>query len=342
MGGVQWWQLSSADAEAFRDHVVRRTEARLIDLARQMKSSGGPIDLMDGTPASLTPIWEWYVRMVDEGLPGTREDAVPSSTRFLGYDDSPSELNRAGYVAESLEHYLFLVADSLSKDARWEVSPGRASGAIIDDETNRTGIVSSGFRFLSAQELLSRLALRAVQRKPVVREPRLLENFFRDQSTLPAEVSRPLNRLRELANEPEVAWDDPVRQPPTRSEPPIPAPQTEGPRGFALIVTSIGSPAEAELQAMKPISERDVARFLGRLGFREGDIVLTPEALSDGDLQLTDRDTSVVVDSFHADGRLRMLSVEPHGGDEAAWSKLERQLRKFAGRHALTIREETS
>jgi len=342
VAGVQWWQLSSVDAEAFRDHVVRRAEARLIDLARQMKLSGGPIDLMDGTPASLTPIWEWYVRMVDEGLPGTREDAVPSSTRFLGYDDSPSEPNRAGYVAESLEHYLFLVANSLSGDARWEVSPGRATGAVADDESNRTGIVSSGFRFLSAQELLSRLALRAVQRKSVVREPGLLENFFRDQSTLPTAVSKPSNRLRELPNEPEVAWDDPVRQPPTRGDSPVPAPRTEGLSGFALIISSIGTHPEAELRAMKPISERDVARFLGTLGFREGEDVLTPEALSGGDLQLTDRDTSVVIDSFQADGRLRLLSVEPHGDDEAAWRKLERQLRRFAGKHALIIREETS
>jgi hypothetical protein len=307
-----------------------------------MKSSGGPIDLMDGTPASLTPMWEWYLRMVDEGFPGTREDAVPSSIRFLGYNDSPSELNRASYVAESLEHYLFLVTDSLSGDARWEVAPGRATGTIVDDETNRTGIVSSGFRFLAAEELLSRLALRAVQRKPVVRDPRLLETFFRDQSMLPIEPAKPWNRLRELANKPEVAWDAPVRQPPIRSDPPIQPPQADGPRGFALMISSTGSHPEAELVSMNPINERDVARFLGRLGFREGNKVITPEALSGGDLQLTDRNTSVVVDSFQADGRLRLLSVEPHGGDEAAWNKLEGQLRRFAGKHALIIREETS
>jgi len=307
-----------------------------------MKSSGGPIEMMDGTPGSLTPLWEWYVRMIDEGLPGTPNDAVPSSTRFLGYDDSPSELNRAGYVAESLEHYLFLVADGLSGDARWDVSPGRATGSTIDDETNRTGIVSSAFRFLSAHEVLSGLALRAVQRKPLVREPRLLENYFEAQSALPTGASKPLNRLRDVANGPEVPWDDPVRQPPIRRDAPTVVTRSEGPSGFALVIGALASDPAGELSSMKPLNERDVARLLRKLGFREGEAFVSPDALSRGDVQLMDRDGSVVVDCYQADRRLRLFSVEPHGGDEAAWKEVERQLRRFAGKHALVIREEAS
>jgi hypothetical protein len=342
MAGVNWWQISRADAEAFRDHVVRRSAARLIDLARQMKATGGPIELMDATPASLVPLWEWYLRMVEEDFPGTRDDAVPSVARFLGFEDLPKDLLRAGYVAESFEHYLFLITDNVTGDARWEVSSAKSTATIIDDETNRAGIVSSANGFLSAQETLFRLALRAIRARPVARDPKVLENFFRNRVSLSDPSLQPRYRLLELANEPEVPWDDPVRQPPIRRDAVRVATRSDGPSGFALVIGAIASDPGGDLPSMKPLNERDVARLLRKLGFREGEAFVTPDALSRGDVQLMDRDGSVIVDCYQADGRLRLFSVEPHGGDEAAWKEVEQQLRRFAGKHALAIREETS
>ncbi len=338
MTAVGWWQISRDDAEAFRQHVERRAAVRLTDLAHLLRETDGPLEEMDGRPDSLVPLWEWYLRMVDQDFPGTPQDAIPSAITFLGITDLSRRQLRAGYVAESLEHYLFEVANGLAGDARWAISSAKPSKTVIVDEANRTGISSSVRPFLSAQEILWRFAFLAVGGEAVARSPRLLRNLFGDQDSWAV----PNHLMSDLARADLAPSDDPARQPPVRSGELASAQSSDGPRGFALVLSSIGSPSEADASAMKPISEVAAARFLRKAGFKlEGENVAAG-FLGAQDLQLTSGDEEVSAETYHAAGRLRALSFQPLGGSQQSWEQLERAIRRFASKHALLIRVDES
>jgi hypothetical protein len=339
MTAVGWWQISPIDAEAYRDHVERRGRARLIDLAHQMRATDGPLAEMDGRPESLVALWEWYLRMRDEDFPGTPEDAAPSAVVFLGLEGLSRQQLRAGYVAESLEHYLFEVANAFAGDAQWAVSRERPSTRVIVEEANRTGIVSSARGFLSAQEILWRFAIRASDGQEIVNKPMLLRNLFGDEALW---SRRPEQLLLQLSNEPVVSVGDPIRQPPRRVGELVPAPTREGLRSFALVLSAIGSEADEDPSSMVPINEAAVARFLKKIKFTSDGNAPSATMLSSSDVQLTLDDGGVVAETYAAGGRLRGISFEPFGPYLATWERLERDIRRFAGRHALVIRVDES
>ncbi|MEZ0492960.1 hypothetical protein AB2L28_12025 [Kineococcus sp. TBRC 1896] len=128
MGWIETYELSAADAERFLQRRIGQHPLLLQELATWVRDTGGPRQELDGTLASLVPLWSWCVRFLDAGTPG-----VPNTVRdFIWLDDGKpdgyDEFLRY-YVAEALEAYVSLVVQRVLPAARWEVlKRGRRDG----------------------------------------------------------------------------------------------------------------------------------------------------------------------------------------------------------------------
>jgi hypothetical protein len=337
-----WWELSPADASAFRDHVVRRANARLIDLAHQMAETGGPVEAMDASVESLDPLWAWFVRLADDDFPGTPQDAAASPVRFFRRTGISVRTLRGGYAAEALEHYLFEVIRTYSADVKWEVARGETTSAVIDPDQNRTVVVSTAVPFYSAQENLSRAKslvlkgdIRARQSDWLTRQ---LSAHLRKPESAPS-ASAFVDRVRQ----PLVPLDDLVRQPPVLGAGvSLPQVSSPAPRSIVLTLTPVGSRLGDNPATTLALNERRMARLLDRLGFRRSGRPIAPDELREDSLQILDNERGVLLETYGAAGRLRALTVEPLGGELETWTKLELALRKYAARNNLIIEDAPS
>jgi hypothetical protein len=332
---IDWVDIAPDDGRAFRDHVIRRQDARLRDLAHHLADTGGPLHLMDGSRESLTPLWDWFGRQLMIGMPGLPPDAMPSAVGFLNLTGVNAEAGRAGWVAEAVGHYLFVVAQSYRPEARWDVwiSPERSNWS------NRTGIILDVDRFVPLDEATSRLPGFAFTSHGLPDDllGHLVESWFPGvEPRVPT-----FTGLEALAREPRVPWDDPVRRPPKRQQelvvPPV-IPNDERATGFALVLARAST---SEPDDPDPMDERAVAAFLHEAGFRSFGRVVRAEDLSAGDLSLTHPTQHAFVDTFASDGRLRSVAVEPLNATLAQWEPFEQQFRNFAALHDLRVAEET-
>lgn len=57
-------------ADEYCRYVLATEPWRLRDLAERMRATGGPLAQMDGSYASLVPLWRWFVAYADAGFPG--------------------------------------------------------------------------------------------------------------------------------------------------------------------------------------------------------------------------------------------------------------------------------
>lgn len=116
--------LTPAQAAEFRDHVVAREPYLLRELASWLDQTGGPIDAMDGSVASLVPLWEWCLEMAQADFLGLTDGLAPSTDPGLTMltDRTYGELVRmSAVVGERLMHYLRLVVTRLHPATEWGV-----------------------------------------------------------------------------------------------------------------------------------------------------------------------------------------------------------------------------
>lgn len=79
-------RLSADEAEAYLRERLRTAPERLTAFRREVAATGGPAeDGLDGSPESLVPLWEWFVRR--ESARGERGGPLPA-----WYEPDPSEL----------------------------------------------------------------------------------------------------------------------------------------------------------------------------------------------------------------------------------------------------------
>lgn len=179
--------LTPDEAIAHRDLVIAREPHRLALLEQWMRDTGGPLDEMDASVASLVPLWDWFIGFVDDGCPGVRRDGRPDWYDVAHYlelhqrqaNPATEEFWVAQFAAESLEHYLFGVCARLDPTARWELYE-RTNPDPTDIFCHSTGIQVAGDWTLPASNIVSVGTSRLINEGPEsrAREPINLRRVF--------------------------------------------------------------------------------------------------------------------------------------------------------------------
>ncbi|WP_432571007.1 hypothetical protein [Kineococcus sp. SYSU DK005] len=140
MGWVEPSDFSAPDAERYLHRRTGRHPALLGELATWVHSTGGPSERLDGTWASLVPLWAWFVRFLDAGCPG-----IPDTVREYQWiaphkEHDPSD-HQVIYAAEAVEAYASAVVQRLDAGASWQVLKRR--GGRRDGDHHRPALVLS-------------------------------------------------------------------------------------------------------------------------------------------------------------------------------------------------------
>ncbi|WP_129586730.1 hypothetical protein [Microterricola viridarii] len=324
------FDVPGADAERYLQHVIQRGPIRLVDLAHHMAATGGPIELMDGSHASLVPLWEWHVQQWRAGFPGIAEGASSSYAQFLGLT-GPTESLRATYAAEPFAHYLFEMVRRYSPDAHWGPYPWRVKS---DDRRNEPAVLCSVWGLVMAEEPARNATARLLQGRPGRDSPTrfydLLE-FILKLSAHPVVLPPAGSILTPLLQIAPAPRDDPGRLVPHRGSTPVPAtgagPALIGPTED-LIVVAPGADLENVEQA-PPLDEVAACIGLTALGGHLDGDPITPRALLDG-CSIIVGDELALVQAVSAGGRLRGLGFEPINVTPARWAELQSEMRAFA------------
>ena len=64
------------EAEAYRAYMEEAHPWRLRELAEALNDGGHSLTAMDGSDASLVPLWRWALNCVDNDFVWLREDAI--------------------------------------------------------------------------------------------------------------------------------------------------------------------------------------------------------------------------------------------------------------------------
>lgn len=156
---MDFYNLSEAQAEVYRDHVVLRAESRLVDLANWMFDSGGPIGRMDASVESLEPLWVWFRSFRERGFPGVVLADLPSAVAALCPGAKLDPGMRLDYVFEGMAHYIFETCHRLDSSARWIVFKPSTRGSV-DINFHATGIQTSSISFIDPLAILGKLEYR--------------------------------------------------------------------------------------------------------------------------------------------------------------------------------------
>lgn len=120
-------QVSVADAHRWRDFVASSEQRWLTQLAHWLVATKGPIESLDFTIDSLTPLWTWYVAWYRDGLPGVPE-RVRQETGYAFRNNEPRteadwEDERRGWSAQALSHYVAATVRRYDPAASYQVKP---------------------------------------------------------------------------------------------------------------------------------------------------------------------------------------------------------------------------
>ncbi len=133
-------ELDRSVAEGYLRYVRGTHDARLWELANWVAATGGPVEVLDGSLESLEPLYVWFKRFVDAGMPGVPDGSAPERARLLRWPETGLELLRQLYGAEVLSHYLFEVVRRDRPDTEWTLFT-EPPGKMGWDTNQETGIL---------------------------------------------------------------------------------------------------------------------------------------------------------------------------------------------------------
>lgn len=113
--------LSREQAKRHLAHAENTREFRLTELAHWMAASGGPIDEMDGSLASVEPLWRWV-----QTFPESDEaNLIPAEWRTdesIGFGFIPKvKYRRRQYIAQALPSYILEVLRRLEPSTHFSL-----------------------------------------------------------------------------------------------------------------------------------------------------------------------------------------------------------------------------
>jgi len=320
---TSFWHLTEASASSYLGHIARREQARLGDFARLVEATGGPLEELDGSQASLIPLWTWLIDVVKAGsLPTVPVDAVSSVARFLGW--TVDENSRLRYAFEPISHYVYAVVRDEDPGARWGFGPG-----ITERESNfqEPVIVTSGRTFINAEMIGYSAPPRILDGPDSLREPTALLRVV--ESALGGapgpSTERPSFLSPYLAVS--IALDDPVRNPPIARF----RPDEKGGGGMAsesLVIAPIG-PLD-DPAAIPTMDEQALADGLTAMGWRKDDKPIRADDLRDETSQLIYGDDVALLEPVVFGDRLRFLNFDTINATDADWELLESGLHNLA------------
>lgn len=139
---MRFSELDRAVAEDYLRYVRGTHEVRLWELANWVSATGGPVEVLDGSLESLEPLYVWFKRFVDAGMPGVPDGSAPEEARLLGWSGLDPERLRHFYGAEVLTHYLVEVVRRYRPDTEWTLFTAPA-GKMRWSSDQETGIMIS-------------------------------------------------------------------------------------------------------------------------------------------------------------------------------------------------------
>lgn len=346
-------------AEEFCAHVIAREPFRLHDLARRMHATDGPLNRMDGTYASLVPLWAWFIDYIHADLPGVPHDAMPSTwpTPSGFQHDTPAhrheltDARRRESATEGLWHYLRLVHAHELGHATWRVRVTPA-GEVRDHYHHSTVIGLHGTDFIDPS-FVAVSAYHVHRRRPTALEHTdLLRNVYPrvpydlDAGPGPSLLTAfleadPGPEPENVTTSPVTRWSDDwwAGGRATTSAPapaPSPAPQDHTPwEDLTLARTGVHhDDLDADtLDHIPPLDTTTLARALTHAGFigTDNHQVTTDDLTRDG-TYLAHRDHTAQALTLATHGQLRALGIEPAAPTTDTWNTLITTLTDLATR----------
>lgn len=336
-------RVSWEQAVAYRDHVRAREPFRLKELAERMAATGGPIEEMDASFASLVPLWGWFVGYVLDGCPGMGPRArMPFLTSSDWSDEQlPSLGGRAQAAAIGVEHYLRLVWQRFDPPASWEIYLTPKRSRVLHADHHTTGVpASSGgfwdfdFVYVTAGKVPENWGH---SQRP---EALLAVVLLRSEWSAPPEQERRASVLApllgvDLGPEPEVAAVSPVWSWPEDWWKQKAGDVRERPVGDEMTLWRGRAEHLDEPAKLAPLPADEVARALAANGFvGEGGPVDAESLVGTGEevVELGHVREAAQVQVMVADGAVRAVHLEPVALTKAEWRALTGDLRALARR----------
>lgn len=113
--------LTREQANRHLAHAENTREFRLTELAHWMAASGGPIDEMDGSLASVEPLWKWVQTFIDSDA----AKMIPAEWRTdesIGFGFIPAvKYRRRHYIAQALPSYILEILQRLEPSTHFSL-----------------------------------------------------------------------------------------------------------------------------------------------------------------------------------------------------------------------------
>jgi len=352
---IQFKHTSRVQAWEFRDYVRARELFKLQELARRIVASGGSVDELDASFASLVPLWEWFVDFAQAGCPGVDSGVVPARWRDLvaGGADTPErraefEMSRkARVVAEGMEHYLRLVWDRYAPPTSWEIYITPERERELFGIHHATGITAAG-RWREVNLAEGRVNSLLDGRGHADRADGLVALLMRRErwTDLPVQERGPSVLApyldMDLGPIPEAAAISPVWVWPQVGPAEVRAGRKQAPGEPVLLWRGTFDDLERP-ELLGVLDAGAVTEALAELGFvgpegapldEEGLMVLASQAgQDDGDgvvANVAHRDEAAQAGVVVVGGTVRMLQVEPFDADRKTWTVITKRLRALA------------
>jgi|GEM_PF-4464703 len=337
-------------AEELARHVMALEPVRLRELAVWMHTTGGPLDEMDGSVASLVALWRWFVAFVDQGCPGVGDDEVPAfwPTPCGFRQDAPERraavagTRRAQVAAEGLSFYVRLVLERQTGRAQWHVfeerpnQPDRRQHApilLLGDGGEEEGMLWTWGR--GAYKGTS----------PLREEGRLFARFAgpgsdpRQSDPGASSLLRPYLDLEPATApaSPVTRWSSdwwPVNSPARQEPEPVATPIAEqGPAGEDMTLARGPGEGLERPELLAPLDATLAARALTEAGFVGTDDgpVTVIDVTTDAN-ELAHPAEAAVVQVLAHDATLRALHLGAVQADAATWAGIVGPLQAFAAR----------
>ncbi|TPW78385.1 hypothetical protein [Schumannella sp. 10F1B-5-1] len=332
-------ELTRAQAESYIASVREREHDYLVALAHQLDRTGGPLDTMDGSAASILPLTEWFADQIQKGLPGVPAGAMSAHARFFG--EPFTEVLRVQYASDRVVHYLMQVIRLEYPDARWGLWPKPKGRAKWMDENAPTILYDGSIPFI-AEQVVQGCAYDLFVGDGIG-PPRLRELFgyqvIRDtgREFVGAEESI----LAPLLAEDEKPYEDEAVPSFFSTLKSKDSPEPEPRRGVSVEVQLAPVGANEQLDEMSPQLDHraviPILRFLGTLSADTGAPV-GDEIRNGGEYVIGD--DLVAVTAISAGGRLRGLVIEAAEATGPEWDAIETELTRLATKTGSTLRAE--
>jgi hypothetical protein len=323
-------RASAASVSEYLRFLETSRTFQLQDLAIRVEGSRGDMSVLDGSIASLAPLWRWFVDVVvDGGFDDAPPHRLMSSSLFLSRPAHRQE--RIGVLAEPVAFYVMEALRSNSADVRWGTDVSLAEGQA---EFREPGMVLDSRHFVAFDDVGPGSAAAAQRGVMSARSAMRLIERLELAGFDPTTANEHGTPLATWLSTPRIEWDDPARTPPLGQRADR---MDDGRRASSdvglMVAARPRNPEDAS--DWDPLDPEIVSSELNALGWRlrsgrriSSQDVLNPSA----NLLWGPAPGHVVLHPVVEAGHTRALAVTIVGVNDSEWAEVETGLMRFAAR----------